>query len=281
MDEFNGDKDDLIGTIKSLASMPNVKMCIASRPWNVFESAFGKSLADKLYLQDFNAEGILKYIQDNLESLDEFQLLGSEEVQAADITQEIIYEAHSVFLWVFLVVRSLREGFRNFDRLNDLQNRLRELPKDLDTFFRLIFDSMEPIYRKSASCTFQIALAVDQPLSLLSYWWADVKETNPNFLFELSNDSAEDHLLRQRELAITKRINGRLKGLLEARSSSMNSLYGNSNEQMRLEFLHRTVRDFLMTKSMAEVLYGHISPDFKSSYVVCQTRLADFKSNPY
>jgi hypothetical protein len=100
LDEFDGDKDDLIGTVKSLASMANVKMCIASKPWNVFESAFGTSLTDKLYLQDLNSDGIRKYVQDNLESLDEFQLLCSEGVQASDITQEIVYEAHGVFLWV-------------------------------------------------------------------------------------------------------------------------------------------------------------------------------------
>jgi hypothetical protein len=280
LDEFEGDKDDLIDIVKSLASMPNVKICIASRPWNVFESAFGSSLPNKLYLQDFNEGGIRKYVQDNLESLDDFQLLISEQVQASKITQQIVYDAHGVFLWVFLVVRSLREGIRNFDRLTDLQNRLREFPKDLDAFFRQMFDSMEPIYRKSAARTFQIALTVDEPLSLLDYWWADVEETDPEFLSKLPKSAVGEPILRQRVVTMTKRINGRMKGLLEARPSAKRIL-GDKVEPLEVDFLHRTVRDFLMTKEMTEILKEHMTSTFDPWLVICLTRLADLKSNPY
>jgi hypothetical protein len=173
LDEFLGEKDDLVAIVQSLASMPNTKLCIASRPWNIFESAFGKDFEQKLYMQDLNARGIQRYVEAQLESLPEFKYLNEEEVNARDITQEIVRSAQGVFLWVFFVVRSLREGLRNFDRLLDLQNRLREFPKDLDDFFRQIFDSIEPIYRQSASRTIQIALAAREPLTLLNYWVCD------------------------------------------------------------------------------------------------------------
>jgi hypothetical protein len=40
LDEFFGKPADLIDYLKSVAVLLNVKLCVASRPWPVFEDAF-------------------------------------------------------------------------------------------------------------------------------------------------------------------------------------------------------------------------------------------------
>jgi len=50
LDEFDGDHSDLNNLLKEVASAPHIKICVASRPWNVFEDSFGKKAF--LMLQD-------------------------------------------------------------------------------------------------------------------------------------------------------------------------------------------------------------------------------------
>jgi hypothetical protein len=139
LDEYAGEKDEAIKIVQSLAAMTNIKICAASRPWNVFEEKLGARISEnnQLRLQDLNAEAIRLYVKENLEDLEQFQLLKSRDPNASDISLEIVTNAKGVFLWVFLVVKSLVEGLRNFDRFMDLRNRLREFPDSKCSPFRL------------------------------------------------------------------------------------------------------------------------------------------------
>ncbi|KAF2453283.1 hypothetical protein BDY21DRAFT_263984, partial [Lineolata rhizophorae] len=39
LDKFDGDHSDVINLVLWLRTQPNVKICLASRPWNVFSDA--------------------------------------------------------------------------------------------------------------------------------------------------------------------------------------------------------------------------------------------------
>ena len=41
LDEFHGDHRSLVTLVKDIAALTNVKMCVSSRPWNVFRDACG------------------------------------------------------------------------------------------------------------------------------------------------------------------------------------------------------------------------------------------------
>ncbi|KAK1687540.1 hypothetical protein BDP55DRAFT_714367 [Colletotrichum godetiae] len=58
LDEYDGDHPKLILIPSRLASSPNVKLCVSSRPWNVFEDAYGKTSLWKLALQDLTQNDI-------------------------------------------------------------------------------------------------------------------------------------------------------------------------------------------------------------------------------
>lgn len=113
-------------------STSNVKLCIASRPWNVFESAFGNSSTRKVYLQNVNKPDIQLYVKNKLGDRADFIALRGRDPQADVIIKELIEKAQGVFLWVYLVVRSMIHGLQNFDRISDMQRRLRSFPDDLD-----------------------------------------------------------------------------------------------------------------------------------------------------
>jgi hypothetical protein len=146
LDEYSGEHEDLIETISYLTRI-NIKLCVASRPWNVFEEAFGRNLNYKVYLQDLNKPDIVVYVRDKLQKRREFEELRANNVKVHEIIEEIVDKSQGVFLWVFLVVRSLVEGLRNRDRLSQLQQRLQEFPSDLEDFFRHIFLSLDRNYR--------------------------------------------------------------------------------------------------------------------------------------
>ena len=66
LDEFKGDVDELLDIIKDISNSPNIKFCLSSRPWNVFEDALGKNDESKLYLEDLTRNDIQRFVFDKL-----------------------------------------------------------------------------------------------------------------------------------------------------------------------------------------------------------------------
>jgi hypothetical protein len=104
LDEYEGEHEELVQVIKIFAKNPNVKLCIASRPWNVFEAAFGDDPIRKLYLQDLNRPDIALYVKNKLEDRPDFQKLRWQNPEADELIKELMDKSQGVFLWVFLVV---------------------------------------------------------------------------------------------------------------------------------------------------------------------------------
>lgn len=231
-------------------NISNVKICIASRPWNVFESAFGDDVAFKLYLEQFNRGDIMLYVRDNLEFHPDFQRIRARDPQADALLKEITSRAQGVFLWVYLVVRSLVRGLQNRDRMIDLQRRLREFPSDLDDFFTHILMSLDATYRMQAARVFQVALAAPRPLSLINYWYVDAEEDDPQFHLKMPVLALDGGESGARQEEMHKRLNGRCRGLLEVTWLP----HVDAPYEYRVDFLHRTVKDFLRTTNIQLLL---------------------------
>jgi hypothetical protein len=100
LDEYQGDYDDLLDTIRYLTRL-NVKMCVSSRPWNVFREAYGQKTHCRLFLENLNRGDIRRYVQDHLGARTDFQELQDGNTQAAEILEEIVQNSQGVFLWVY------------------------------------------------------------------------------------------------------------------------------------------------------------------------------------
>lgn len=157
LDEYEGNLATLADMFKKLAKSPSVKVRLASRPWVVLERL------PRLRLQDLTADDIRNPAWDNLYKVRRMSWLQEHNPERAlCLMKEIVQNADGVFLWVDLVVHTLLEGMANEDSLEDLQNRMRLLPRELTAFYRhmLCLDTPSP-YLTQASKVLQLARASD------------------------------------------------------------------------------------------------------------------------
>ena len=133
LDEFNSDHRNLIHLFKDILVHNNLKLCVSSRPWDIFEDAFRHR--PSLMLQDLTYEDIKSFATAELQSSPNFELLEKREPQyARQLVENIVSKVSGVFLWVRLVISSLIAGISYGDRINDLERRLDALPPDLNIF---------------------------------------------------------------------------------------------------------------------------------------------------
>ncbi|KAF2726693.1 hypothetical protein EJ04DRAFT_480170, partial [Polyplosphaeria fusca] len=263
LDEYQGDYQELVETIKTL-SLLKVKLCVASRPWNVFQEGFNS--VKSLQMQDLNAPDIRIYVKDKLFQRKDVQYLRATNTDMDAIIRDVTEKSHGVFLWVYLVVRSLIEGLRHSDSMIMLHKRLRTFPSDLNDFFRDILASLDPIYRNKTAQTFQMTLASSDPrlrvlsntpsrLTTLTHWYLDELDESPDLVLSMPRHGVDARTIVQYSDAARERINDRCKGLLEMtpkRYGIMKTEKGTTfvTYWSHVDFLHRTVADFLETKDI-------------------------------
>ncbi|KAI8277551.1 hypothetical protein K4K59_009456 [Colletotrichum sp. SAR11_240] len=166
LDEYSGDHTDLVKLILRMGELPNIKICVSSRPWIEFSDAF-ENTEWKLHLHDLSQADIHTFIRDELQGNGRFRRLRSlNEGDAESLALEIVARAQGVFLWVLLVVRSLLEGLRNEDDIHDLRMRLRALPTGLKDMFKRMLDTIDEFYRKRTSRLFLTMTRTVQGLNL-------------------------------------------------------------------------------------------------------------------
>jgi hypothetical protein len=260
-----------------LRNLKHVKICVFSRQWNEFEDAFGKSGTDKLYMQDFNYQDINTYINDVFENDNNYQELEDKDTLGQELIQEIVTAANGVFLWVVLVVRSLQDGLLEADSITRLQQRLRKLPTNLEELFeRIIFRDVKETYRSEASHMFLVALKAKENLPLMAYWF--LGEDLPKQRLPLR---MQQTIKRHKDT--NKRLIASCKGLLEPRFQSTteqrDSLPSAILFEYTVDFLHRTVRDYLLlpTTDIRQWAEPHFSPD----EAICKALYSQIKTAPH
>lgn len=280
LDEYHGECTDLIKALQDLASSPTLKICASSRPLYVFRDAFGYPSSWVLKLEDVTRDDIAFYVNDKLQSNQGFRELATTDGDYMSLIQQVVDKAAGVFLWVYLVVRSLLQGPTNADRISDLQNRISLLPADLEEYFRLIFHSVDKVYRGQTARMFQYALAAPPsgPLPLITFSYLD--EENEDFAFKAEFSPLSNESIASREEKMCRRLDARTKGLLEP--TYLNVL-GSSNfcKRPSVDFLHRTVRDFLLTPYMKNELKEYLGTGFSPQMDLCKAFLAQVKLRPW
>jgi hypothetical protein len=197
---------------------------------------------------------------------------------ASDLVDEIIEKSNGVFLWTFLVVRSLIEGLINDDRLMDLHRRLMSFPSDLNQFFAHILTSLDPNYQAQTVRGFQAVLCCRTMLSALNFWYMDAEEEKPGSSLRMGHMalSPEDKE-RTDKIKVSKmrtRINARFKGLLEVVAQD----HFSSFHIYKVDYLHRTVKDFLLTTDAQDLFAKRALPETEIYHLLCNSTLAEIRS---
>jgi hypothetical protein len=249
LDEFDGDHEELAKLFKLVAQSSNVKICLSSRPWQVFQDGFGS--LPNLRLQDLTYLDIYKYVKGKFEQSEAFQKLSKKDTASESLVQEIVEKANGVFLWVRIVVKSLIRGINNHDDIAILQQRLHLLPSELKPLYDHILNNhIEPVYKPWASRAFQILKtsrevldhdqklfhsSTDKYLSILEFLFAIDQHLDIEAVSRLDQKSV---MSRCEEIAI--QLNVRCSGLLEISNGSEFR-----TPKDRVAYMHRTVGDFL------------------------------------
>ncbi|KAM7191769.1 hypothetical protein V8F33_008736 [Rhypophila sp. PSN 637] len=168
LDEAEGDAQEIAEFIHDLSEKSsNVKFCVSSRPWPVFETIFDES--PPLRLQDLTRDDIKTFVTDRLWVNKSIQrLLKHEPGTLPALANEIAKRASGVFLWVSIVVKSLTRGIRDGDSLAMLWRRVEELPADMESLYLHILNSIQQRYPEESSQIFQMFRASGNTLDVLT-----------------------------------------------------------------------------------------------------------------
>lgn len=287
LDEFKGQHGDLVEFFRDVLLVREhpIKLCISSRPWQVFEDAFQDK--PSLKLEALTLPDITAYIQSHLHPDPAFALLKTLEPSFSDnLVRNIAAKADGVFLWVNLVVASLQKGIKAGDRVSDLQKRLDQLPQDLEGLFGRILDDLDPEYLDHAMQYFQLmeaSLSVAPP-NVMVFAYAD--EEDENFGVDFPIAPIDKTIFEATTAVLKKRLNSRCLGLLEIteQSEELEGVFVDASRS-RVKYLHRTVRDYLARADVQETLRSRsrkgLGPyqSFDPHLRLCSAQLAFCKSS--
>ncbi|OTB12976.1 hypothetical protein K445DRAFT_320477 [Daldinia sp. EC12] len=280
MDEYEEDKTELanlVGRIQSLASLHNLKLCVSSRPWSMFADAFGQNPELTLKVEDLTRDDIRQYISDKFEENKQFVRLRDTDPIAQGLVEEICQRAKGVFLWVYLVVRDLLIGFTNGDSARLLKTRLERFPEDLDGFFRHMLDTIPSMYLPSAAQIFEIVRTAREPQFAIAFSFIDDVEDDPEFAIKMATECMSESEIQRRHDKVKRLLDARSKGLLEITSDSKTQ---DTYFNFHVDFLHRTVREFLLRTDGLASFLSQYSNKTSTALLMCRTILATLRKLP-
>ncbi|GIZ38534.1 hypothetical protein CKM354_000195000 [Cercospora kikuchii] len=270
LDEYEGDDDEVIKLLQKISASENVKICASSRPWEVFEQSFRevKAQGNSLELHLHTKDDIRKVVE---------QELGPALAQRHDrrvlstLVAEIIEKAQGVFLWVVLVIRKeLLKGLRYADSIELLLERLRAIPPGLMEYFEHMFAKIDKTYQQDTARIFLSCQKAMEPLpiAVLDVLTSDDPERLAVTARHDTNPGCDgvEWIARVRA-----QVNGRCQDLLAVEAIEAVDYQQTSSagiavpDNYRIEFLHRSVKDFLDEPAILALLTQRAGTEFDHS----------------
>lgn len=286
LDEYypHDQHDYLVDDLMALMGIPNLKICVSSRPWPVFEHSFAGR--PSLRLEQFNEQDIHRFASDQLSRANSLASLIDQ--QSLDsLANEVASSADGIFLWVYLAVSALKERLRAGGNFQQLRSCLMDFPKDLEHYF------MEMIYKRiSATWREGTETACVLKLATLLVEYEKRKDVNPvehrsiiYYWLLRSSDGRNDEdfaLVQQIEdisLKGTAKIVTETARFLNSCTRDMfHIICATENIQdMRVDFTHRTIYDFITTDKMRMAINQKITENVRRPLFLLDLSLARFK----
>ncbi|KAM0436643.1 hypothetical protein ACHAPT_002352 [Fusarium lateritium] len=263
LDEYDADNHqmgELVDVFKTLSKLPNIKFLLTSRPWVVFEERLAGY--PRLRLHELTRPDIASFVDQQISEHQSSRTMTSHDQSLIEfLKDEIVENSAGVFLWVYLVVRSLLEGLNNGDSIDELRKRILELPTDLEDLYLYMWIRVPKRYQPQVSRLLQIlsfGTSEGARTSLLGLALAE--ELEEGAVFTLPVAPLEKDEAHRRMKAMETRITGRCLGIIEVQrvmevrvdqwTPALDSdCYPNSVEEELgnpfVTFIHRTVFEFV------------------------------------
>jgi hypothetical protein len=261
---------DLLTTWTDLAPA-TVKICVSSREYNVFMNAFANN--PRIRLHNLTKSDMTRYVSDKLQHMDD-------ETDRETLVKVIVENAEGIFVWVALVVRRIREQIENGVDMNTLQRDIDSLPRELNSLFEHILNSLVDSDLKIAYQTISMVLKINEyrhSLSLFSYSFLAEHAHDREFALQAGflRDPISREARDQRMDQARKRLNGCCRGLVETKKEFPSS----KRAEETVLITHRSLSEFL---SMWIESNRRKKPfiEFDALDAISQLTLAELKARP-
>ncbi|KAJ0415319.1 hypothetical protein BJY00DRAFT_266622 [Aspergillus carlsbadensis] len=251
LDEYDGDAVDhtmLATSLRDWASENDVKICVSSRPHLEFHDVFLNSPDRRMHLHELTKHDIYLYSRHMIE-----KATGSDDISDdyQSLIDMVVRKSDGVFLWAWLVVRTLMSGILRRDPIGTLLDSLEATPKRLHDLYVQLLDSLQPHDQKRGA-EMLVLVAYNRhyhPFSSLAFHWLDhledanfpsVKEIQP--LTQEALNNAVDAVDRQ----VRSVANGFLESFPYPSDDPDRDISLTSSGLRGYRFFHRTARDFVM-----------------------------------
>ena len=268
----------LIKQLMDIKSRPNVKMCISSRNWAVFENAFGQS-DQQIRLEAWTKEDIRGFVSNRLltsENTAGHHHFGEQDFAFVQFIEEFLHKADGVFIWARLVCSSMCDRLLAGKDLSDLRRCLDEFPGELEQYLRkLVYDRINSTWLQGQRSETAMALKLatimqsykDKGIAL--YWLIlictdhDISQRDFYKVLRVRCVEGEDSIVMHDN---TKRIlDQACKDILKKGPQLSRSIIldrSGTIDRCSIEFSHRSMYDFLMTPEMQTLLNKHVPSHF-------------------
>jgi hypothetical protein len=281
LDEYgtnNTERQTLIDLFKRLGTCQNIKICLSSRPWNIFQDAFRQT--PSLTMERMSHHDIRQYVKYHFsESVACQELEAIDPERIAALQDEIVSRSRGVFLWVTLVTRRIIIGMQDGATIMTAEKDLESVPEDLEDYFGFILKSIPLAYRNQAIRTYGLMLecAKRELTSLLSNLaFAGIDRDD---FAGFASSQASLTATRTRLLGARRFLNSQAMDLVKIvefppGEHSLRGLWDDAT----VHFLHRTVFDFLRTPERQEYLASLITSPFSVNTRLSYSSICMFRS---
>ncbi|GKZ28320.1 hypothetical protein AbraIFM66950_003577 [Aspergillus brasiliensis] len=243
LDEYDGDENEVAKMLLFLCQSRHVKLCVSSRPRASIETVLWKDAPGcgngqfTFAIHDFTIEDMRKYVEARLTEGGSGTNQGYRSISDEIITQ-ISEQAQGVWLWVSLVARDLQGALRRNESVATLRRLMQELPPDLESYFSLMISRVDKRFRTEMARIFLIVIEEVQPLPLFAFSLLEEEDSHPDYALDVGIGPLTNR--SQRTQGLWERIQVRCSDLLVLDHREHPIFLHNS-----VDFLHRTVRDYL------------------------------------
>ncbi|KAI0596694.1 hypothetical protein F4775DRAFT_282821 [Biscogniauxia sp. FL1348] len=237
--EFAKENIELVAIMKQLsdsftreegnASGNILKICLASRPWPLFQKAFGNNpRIHKFAIHEFTRPDIEGYTSHHL-TWAMSGLYKPSESGVEQVVKAVVEKAHGVFIWVRIVVQHICQTIIDGGFFPNIEGYITTLPEELDELYRFTMARINPEYGLESLVCFRIMLCSLTQLTLKA--------------LHSATTACTDHLPRasgltslQQQLAWLKSRTGGLIEVVEPMNDPDNPL---------VQLIHQTAQKFV------------------------------------
>lgn len=216
-------------SINARTSHQPLRICHSSRHYPLITMA----KFDEFVLERHRGheEDITRFVKANIRYMDE------------GIIGELLEKADNVFMWVVLVIEILNRAYDEV-RVRAMRKKLNEVPPDLENLFSSLLEKYEAeIERQETVLMFQWVLFANKELCPEELYFAVLAGTRPEELGVWNEVEESQEIIRRH--FITKS-----KGLVEVQPY-----------KRRVQFIHQSVKDFLLRNRRLQSLDASIVTD--------------------